>query len=91
MHVGFGERRGETCISRDTRRPAPILQVRRTSSAEAQARKALEQIREKDYMHGLKGETILYGICFDKKVPVIESERISGSRTITGVRGPARP
>ena len=50
----------------------------------------MEQIREKDYMHGLKGETILYGICFDKKVPVIESERISGSRTITGVRGPAR-
>ena len=67
------------------------IKVRRTSSAEAQARKALEQIREKDYMHGLKGETILYGICFDKKVPVIESERISGSRTITGVRGPARP
>ena len=67
------------------------IKVRRTSSAEAQARKALEQIREKDYMHGLKGETILYGICFDKKVPVIESERISGSRTIIGVRGPARP
>ena len=25
MHVGFGERRGETCIIQDTRRPAPIL------------------------------------------------------------------
>lgn len=67
------------------------IKVRRTSSAEAQARKALEQIRQKDYMHGLKGETILYGICFDKKVPVIESERIPGSRTIAGVRGSARP
>lgn len=36
---------------------------------------ALKQIRERNYASGLKGETILYGIAFDGKVPYVAMER----------------
>ena len=42
--------------------------------AEASARKALEQIRERDYIHGLEGSTLLYGIAFRNKRPTALSE-----------------
>ena len=35
-----------------------------------------EQIKEKDYTHGLKGNTLLYGIAFRNKRPTVVSERI---------------
>ena len=59
--------------------PNIVIEIKRTSSssksAEKLAEEALSQIKEKDYCHGLKGDTILYGISFDKKKPVILSER----------------
>ena len=44
--------------------------------AEASARKALEQIRQRDYIHGLEGPTLLYGIAFRNKKPTVISERM---------------
>ena len=39
-------------------------------------RKALEQIRQRDYTHGLEGPTLLYGIAFRNKKPTVISERM---------------
>ena len=35
---------------------------------------ALRQIRERDYAHGLRGRTILYGMAFRGKTPAVASE-----------------
>lgn len=43
---------------------------------EALADEALAQIKGKDYIHGLKGDTILYGVAFDGKLPSVIAERI---------------
>ena len=43
-------------------------------STEASERKALEQIRERNYIHGLEGSTLLYGIAFRNKRPTALSE-----------------
>ena len=40
------------------------------------ADEALAQIKGKDYVHGLKGDTILYGVAFDGKLPSVIAERI---------------
>ena len=36
---------------------------------------ALEQIKGRDYIHGLNGNTLLYGIAFRNKRPTVVSER----------------
>ena len=43
-------------------------------ATEVSERKALEQIRERDYIHGLEGPTLLYGIAFRNKRPTTLSE-----------------
>ena len=43
-------------------------------ATEVSERKALEQIRERDYIHGLEGPTLLYGIAFRNKRPTALSE-----------------
>ncbi len=46
------------------------------------ARSALQQIHDRRYYSGLEGETILYGIAFDKKTPTIVMEELAdGSET----------
>ncbi len=47
------------------------------ASMDKLARMALDQIHEKRYYRGLEGETILYGIAFDKKEPTILMEKYS--------------
>lgn len=58
--------------------PNVIIEIKRTSSSSKSAEKLTEeassQIKEKYYDHGLKGDTILYGISFDGKKPFILSE-----------------
>ncbi len=77
MHVGFGERRGETCISRDTRRPAPILQVaERKKGLDARVTDAFEQIHDREYYKGMEGRTILIGLAFWKKIPKARIESV---------------
>ena len=56
-----------------------IMELKRSNSEsqlEQDARKAIQQIREKDYAHDPKGQTILYGISFYGKVPHIVSETL---------------
>lgn len=43
---------------------------------ESLAEAALRQIRERDYAHGLRGTTILYGMAFRGKTPAVVSEII---------------
>lgn len=43
---------------------------------ESLADAALRQIRERDYAHGLRGTTILYGMAFMGKTPAVTSEII---------------
>ena len=43
----------------------------------SKAKDALEQIKERDYIHGLKGNTLLYGIAFRNKRPTVVSENIT--------------
>ena len=42
----------------------------------SKAKGALEQIKDRDYTHGLKGDTLLYGISFRNKRPTVVSERL---------------
>ena len=44
--------------------------------ATSSAMKALEQIKERDYLHGLEGPTLIYGIAFRNKKPTVLSERM---------------
>lgn len=37
---------------------------------------SLEQIRDRDYIHGLRGRTLLYGVAFDGKRPTIVSDSV---------------
>lgn len=77
MHVGFGERRGETCIIQDTRRPAPILQkVDSERKLDDEAQAAIRQIHDKRYFHGMRGEVILAGVAFCGKIPKVVTETI---------------
>ena len=75
MHVGFGERRGETCIILDTRRPAPILQVVRSEAdLDAGLDEAMEQIHDRKYYIGMSGKVILFAMSFWNKIPKVRSE-----------------
>ena len=62
--------------------PNIVIEIKRilTDSSddveESAAKKALEQIRDKDYLHGLTGNTLLYGIAFRNKKPTVLSERM---------------
>ncbi len=56
-----------------------VMELKRSKSEsqlEQDARDAIKQIREKDYAHGLEGQTILYGISFYGKEPHIVSEML---------------
>ncbi len=56
-----------------------IMELKRSDSEsrlESDAKKALEQIKDRDYAQGLKGQTILYGISFLGKKPYIVSETL---------------
>ncbi len=56
-----------------------IMELKRSDSEnrlESDARKALEQIRDRDYAQGLKGQTVFYGISFLGKRPYIVSETL---------------
>ena len=44
--------------------------------AESTARKALKQIRDRDYTHGLTGNTLLYGIAFRNKKATVVYDRM---------------
>ena len=62
--------------------PNIVIEIKRvpTDSSDelalSKAKDALEQIKERDYIHGLKGNTLLYGIAFRNKRPTVVSERI---------------
>ncbi|MBQ2762513.1 MAG: AAA family ATPase [Candidatus Methanomethylophilaceae archaeon] len=62
--------------------PNVVIEIKRISTdssdetATSVAEKALEQIRDKDYLHGLTGNTLLYGIAFRNKKPTVLSERM---------------
>ena len=43
----------------------------------SKAHEALDQIKNKDYLHGLKGNTLLYGISFRNKKTTVVSEKTS--------------
>ena len=62
--------------------PNVVIEIKRIptdssdDSAVSVAEKALEQIKKKDYLHGLTGNTLLYGIAFRNKKPTVLSERM---------------
>ncbi|MDY5872774.1 MAG: PD-(D/E)XK nuclease domain-containing protein, partial [Candidatus Methanomethylophilaceae archaeon] len=63
--------------------PNIVIEIKRvpTDSSDelvlSKAKDALEQIKERDYIHGLKGNTLLYGIAFRNKRPTVVSENIT--------------
>jgi len=63
--------------------PHIIIELKRTRSnarletVEADAKAALEQIKDRDYTFGLKGNIILYGIAFKGKEAKVVSETMS--------------
>lgn len=62
--------------------PNVVIEIKRASSESdpdsltGLARNALRQIHDRDYAHGLKGETVLYGIAFGGKRPAVVSETV---------------
>ena len=61
--------------------PNVVIEIKRIrdgdgGSLESLAEAALPQIRERDYAHGLRGTTILYGMAFRRKTPAVASEII---------------
>ena len=62
--------------------PNVVIEIKRIptdssdETATSVAEKALEQIKDKDYLHGLTGNTLLYGIAFRNKKPTVLSERM---------------
>ena len=59
--------------------PNIIIELKRSENdrhLEHDAKSALQQIKDKDYAHGLEGKTILYGVAFSGKQPFIISEEI---------------
>ncbi|MBR7124176.1 MAG: hypothetical protein IKC93_04830 [Candidatus Methanomethylophilaceae archaeon] len=44
--------------------------------ATSSAKKVLERIKGRDYLHSLMGPILLYGIAFRNKKPTVLSERI---------------
>lgn len=70
--------------------PNIIVEVKRRNkrnsgiSMDDLAMSALDQIRQRNYASGLKGETILCGIAFDGKEPYIAMDRCLPSRNTIG-------
>jgi hypothetical protein len=65
--------------SASSKYPNIVMELKRSdseSSLEHDAEVALSQIMEKDYIHGLSGNTILYGISFKGKQPFIMSKTV---------------
>ena len=68
-----------------TEKVAYLVEIKRRNESnkhktmEELAREALGQIHDNQYAYGLKGETMLYGIAFDGKIPTILMERSTGS------------
>ena len=59
--------------------PNIVIELKRSENdghLEHDAKAALQQIKDKDYAHGLEGKTILYGIAFSGKKPFVISEEI---------------
>ena len=59
--------------------PNIVIELKKSENSrclEHDAQAALQQIKDKDYAHGLEGKTILYGIAFSGKEPFIISEEI---------------
>lgn len=62
--------------------PNVVMEIKRVTGEpsaermEAVAREALAQIRKMNYIHGLEGRTVLYGIAFSGKTPTTVSETI---------------
>ena len=62
--------------------PNIVIEIKRVptessdETSSSKAKDALEQIKERDYIHGLKGNTLLYGIAFRNKRPTVVSERL---------------
>ena len=59
--------------------PNIVIELKRSENdghLENDAKAALQQIKDKDYAHGLEGKTILYGIAFSGKKPFVISEEI---------------
>ncbi len=59
--------------------PNVVIELKRSENdrcLEHDAQAALQQIKDKDYAHGLEGKTILYGVAFSGKQPFIISEEI---------------
>ena len=60
--------------------PHVIIEIKHTKSDADEdtvlkdAERALSQIKDRDYIHGLKGDVLLYGIAFRGKEPKIVSE-----------------
>lgn len=73
---GYYDIRVERLSGRGCNAVIEIKRVKSDNDLRSAAEDALKQIREKDYAHGLEGETILYGIAFCDKVPYIISERL---------------
>lgn len=61
--------------------PNILIEIKRrrdsdgSKRTEELAEEALAQIKGKDYIHGLKGDTSLYGVAFDGKLPSVIAER----------------
>lgn len=69
--------------SKSSENPNIIMELKRSdseSSLQHDAEQALSQIMERDYIHGLKGDILLYGIAFHGKEPRIVSEMIRQNR-----------
>ena len=59
--------------------PNVVIELKKSSDdnrLEHGARAAIQQIKDREYAHGLEGRTILYGIAFSGKKPFIISEEI---------------
>ena len=63
--------------SRNPVNPHMIMDIKRSKSNTMvdDAARALEQIVDRDYTHGLKGEVIIYGMAFKGKDAKVLSER----------------
>ena len=59
--------------------PNVVIELKKSSDdnrLEHDAQAAIQQIKDREYAHGLEGRTILYGIAFSGKKPFIISEEI---------------
>ncbi|MBR6203993.1 MAG: AAA family ATPase [Candidatus Methanomethylophilaceae archaeon] len=86
MEEEAGNGRADLIMERNSgRRPNIVVEFKRAKPGEdllAGAEEGLWQIKEKGYHDGMKGRTILYGICFRNKEAKAVSERVRASRPL---------